>query len=207
MVPAWLKNVENSQHLETSANNIVDEKYRIGDRFSIAKFATEELELEIFEAEFENPKRFGAIVKENDKWSVFVNKDLDPQLRRVTVAHEIGHYLYSFAPGSKTKEYFEKNTLIKDDGSVEAAYLYKDGFSGLCSGRVDAENKIDDVAGVENEANKIASSLLMPEDSIRSYVNQGLEISEMADLFDVPVPVVIGRLHHLKLLSKYSNIR
>lgn len=100
----------------------------------------------------------------DDQYRITVNAS-DPRSRqRFTVAHEIGHYL-------------KHRHLIGDGLDDDRAY------------RSTAAGKYHNTAigpKQETEANKLAASILMPQDSIDEYVRMhGKQVKKLADIFGV----------------------
>ncbi len=121
----------------------------------------------------------GAIVKEKDKFEIFVNKIDSPKRQRLIICHELGHYIshicYSFS-----RQEFDKNGFIEDTYSV--------------LGRTDIIK-----SDVEIEANQIAAEILMPENKFKELVNRAYSIEELADYFECVSPLVRSRAKSLSL--------
>lgn len=100
----------------------------------------------------------GSLKQENGQWICRVNKKHHATRKRFTVAHELGHFL-----------------LHKDDRiQFEDVELY----------RTDHEYSPEDKK-MEEEANRFASEILMPEDVFKSAILQGKSLAEIAKEFAV----------------------
>lgn len=112
----------------------------------------------------------GAVLRENNKYTIFVNKNLEnDEQKRLTIAHELGHYFLGH---------------LKNDGI-------------LFSLSTDIAYDFDISTFDEKEANIFAVELLMPYDqckSLRYYTDD-----ELSNLFGVNKQAVKSRMEQLGL--------
>lgn len=114
----------------------------------------------------------GALVKEAGKDpQIFLNGSDNPNRKRFTCAHEIGHFVKR-SDLDNSYEYFD----------------FRDSFS---STGVDPE---------ERYANAFAAALLMPKDRIKQMKREGLKDIEMASRLGVSREAMVFRLKKLGLL-------
>lgn len=126
--------------------------------------------LQVLETELDE-KTLGALVKHPEQDPIIVLNQRDGQNRkRFTCAHELGHFV------SRSKE---------DD-----EYLTVDLRNSRSATGLDQD---------EIYANEFAASLLMPEPSVRSFVEAGLDDLEMAIRFQVSREAMQHRLDNLDL--------
>ena len=136
-----------------------------------------ELELQYFEADFED-NISGSIIKnkENDGYSIYVNRKHPRNRQRFTFAHEIGHYI------SYLNDSDSKNELENRGGFQDQAISYR---------------KEDKPSPAETEANLIAAEMLMPKKFVDELLKKGLTPEEMADKFFVSPSAMTIRLKDL----------
>ena len=131
----------------------------------------EALGLEVLAAQL-GPELAGALVKEAGKDPrIFLNGADNPNRKRFTCAHEIGHFVKR-SDAESDYEYFD----------------FRDSFS---SAGTDAE---------ERYANAFAAALLMPKSRILEMKKEGLKDIEMASRLGVSREAMVYRLKNLNLL-------
>lgn len=117
----------------------------------------------------------GALVKEPGRDpAILLNKRDAPNRKRFTCAHELGHYVH------RSKQ------LDKPDED----YSYVDMRNSLSAKGIDAE---------EIYANEFAACLLMPEDQVREYKQEGLQPQQMALRFGVSQDAMAFRMLNLNV--------
>lgn len=135
----------------------------------------------VYQAKFDEDNISGAISKVKESWSIVVNEEHSPRRRRFTIAHELGHF-FAIEHGSiSAKEYFEDNDNVIRDSSV--------------MNRTTDVN--DDIYDTERQANMIAAEILMPEEMVRTLVDQQINLKEMAEKFGVSEAAMGYRLSSL----------
>jgi len=74
-----------------------------------------ELEIECFDANFDDPRISGMLIKDQktNKFNIYVNRKHSDTRQRFTIAHEIGHYL-SYKHKSYSYEQLNENNQIED---------------------------------------------------------------------------------------------
>ena len=134
--------------------------------------------LQFFAANFKDTKMSGCIFQdpETSKFNIYVNSSHPMTRKRFTAIHELGHYI-SAKCGSLSQE-----QLFKRDGFKDYAISYRQ------------EGQFTDA---EREANEIAARLLMPEESVKKLLKQGLSIEQMAEKFYVSQQAMSIRLDRL----------
>jgi Zn-dependent peptidase ImmA (M78 family) len=137
------------------------------------------LGISLLEGEYEDENVSGALTK-NDGYTIVINSNHSLPRKRFTIAHELGHY-YAIENGSEiAKEFMEQNgNLIKD-------YLVVN--------RSDKSEIDENNYQVERQANMIGASILMPDEMVKSLVNENLDIPEMAIKFGVSESAMSYRL-------------
>jgi Zn-dependent peptidase ImmA (M78 family) len=168
--------------------------------YNILEKITDEKEKKILKQYIDNlpldviglAKALGLAVKESnelpDKISGFIKKNNDEVVvicvnerhhinrKRLTVAHELGHY------------FLHKDKL--EGGIIDGIdILYRDGA-------------LDDI---EKEANDFGANLLMPEDIFKEKLQQSETIQDMARFFYVSESAIITRAKFLNLAKEYST--
>lgn len=128
--------------------------------------------LRVLDAELDE-KTLGALVKNPGQDPVILlNQSDSSNRRRFTCAHELGHFV------RRSEEADEYTT-------------------------VDLRNPVS-ATGIDPEeiyANEFAASLLMPEDEVKRFVEEGLDDLEMAICFKVSREAMQNRLDNLELTS------
>ncbi len=146
------------------------------------KKACNKLGIKLLEAEFTDTSISGIISKdkEDNKYSIYVNKDHSIPRKRFTICHELGHFI-SYKQNSFSRESFEKNNGFKDQSSI-------------IHYRSESHNK--NYCQIEAEANEIAADLLMPKDLIERYIkyNPNSTIENISDSFYVSTAAMSVRL-------------
>lgn len=128
--------------------------------------------LRVLDAELDE-KTLGALVKNpGEDPVILLNQSDSPNRRRFTCAHELGHFV-------RRSEEAEEYTTVDLRNPVSAT-------------GVDPE---------EVYANEFAASLLMPEDEVKRFVEEGLDDLEMAIRFKVSREAMQNRLDNLELTS------
>ncbi|WP_311052889.1 ImmA/IrrE family metallo-endopeptidase [Rhodococcus qingshengii] len=107
---------------------------------------------------------------------IYVNADDDPNRRRFTCAHELGHYVQRALGG---------------EGMEEADMSFIDRRADLATQESDSR---------EIYANEFAANLLMPEVSVRSLRSLDMQILELANFFAVSPISMECRLKNLGIL-------
>ncbi len=164
------------EYLEELTTEILldnDMLYRVPvDVISIAKAYG----INAYSAEFEN-EISGAIRydKGNKKFEIIVNKNNPEVRKRFTIAHELGHY------------FLHKDMLKNDDIHVDTLYRTMT--------EVDKETKEK-----EKEVDYFAGALLMNKIAVKRLIENGYELEELAEIFDVSVSAMTVRLDILGLL-------
>lgn len=111
------------------------------------------------------------ITKEHDAFVIYVNQQESLVRRRFSVAHEIAHYYLGH---------------LNDEDSFDICFRdYK-------------SSKGSDFR--EIDANRFASTLLMPKEIVITLFNLGLEVDDMAKRFKVSREAMSYRLKGLKLI-------
>ncbi|MDI2113080.1 ImmA/IrrE family metallo-endopeptidase [Commensalibacter nepenthis] len=85
----------------------------------------------------------GQIAKENGDFVIRINKYESRQRQRFTLAHELAHY-------------FLHKDIIENEGPIKDNILYRSGKSDT----------------VEAQANRLAAEIIMPDEKIKSDLNQ-----------------------------------
>jgi Zn-dependent peptidase ImmA (M78 family) len=155
-----------------------------------------DLGIEAYNFEFKNPSMSGAIFydRENNNWKIYVNNNDSPRRKRFTIAHEIGHYI-SFIKNSLSKNYIDN----QPDGTL------KD--HAIMARAIEIPTLSSKERQAELEANEIAAELLMPENQVRNFVEEGKNVEQMADCFEVSESAMTIRLLNLdyKILEAPAN--
>ena len=125
--------------------------------------------IDLLEGEFEDENQSGALIKDNGKWSIIVNKHHPLNRKRFTIAHELGHY-FAVVKGSTQAEIFleENGDVIRDYSLMKRTEEVEEGSYQ-----------------VERQANMVAAAILMPDDMVTNFYNKGLSLSELASEFGV----------------------
>lgn len=140
-----------------------------------------QMDVEVIEAAL--PDETSGILEktQSGKNTIFVNKAHAPVRKRFTIAHEIGHYLFSSREGI----YIDKTIFFRDGKSQQA---------------------IDDD---EMAANSFAAELLMPKHLIKRALNKFVQngifdsgedlVQKMADEFKVSTTAMSIKLQNMGL--------
>lgn len=141
------------------------------------------LKLDVFNFDFVDGQASGAIVREKgeDNWKIYVRTQDGSRRKRFTVAHEIGHFL-SYQHGGRSRAYIDEHGAILDKAIMM---------------RVSTPSTDPQIWEMEMEANELAGEMLMPEADVRSYVQEGKSIEQLADQFGVSESAVTVRLLNL----------
>jgi len=128
--------------------------------------------LRVLEAELDE-KTLGALVKNpGEDPVILLNQGDGANRKRFTCAHELGHFVRRSAE--------------------EEEYATVDLRNSHSSTGLDPE---------ERYANEFAASLLMPEDAVESFVEEGIDDLEMAIRFKVSREAMQNRLDNLNLTA------
>lgn len=141
------------------------------------------LKLDVYNFDFVDGQASGAIVREKgeENWKIYVRTEDGSRRKRFTVAHEVGHFL-SYQHGGRSRAYIDQHGSIIDRAiMMRSSELSKD----------------PQVWEMEMEANELAGEMLMPEADVRSYVEEGKSIEQLADHFGVSESAVTVRLLNL----------
>ncbi len=139
----------------------------------------QKLSLSIFDATFFDPNLSGAIYKDEEtgNFNIYANSAHPITRKRFTIAHEIGHYISAICD-SYSKDQLFKNT----EGFEDYAVSYR--LGGIKS-------------EAETEANQIAAEMLMPKELVKQFVDDGVDIEKMAEMFFVSQHAVCIRIESL----------
>lgn len=134
----------------------------------------EELGITVKVATFADPRIVGALLPQEDRWTVYVRSSDSPRRQRFTVAHELGHYVLHQA--EHPEGIFDDDlNFLRTEGNVSG----------------DREQ--------EREANQFAAELLMPEDAVRTAYESIKDISALARRFAVSQEAMGYRVLNLEL--------
>ena len=139
---------------------------KFADSLGVKVFATSDLE------DYES----GAIVRENDKYVIYVNETHTPERQRFTIAHELGHY------------FLHREKLQKEDHGIVDTIKIASGLPQL-SRRDGVTTK------QETQANAFAAELLMPEEIFKKIYKETNTIEEVAAHFRVSSEAAAVRAH------------
>lgn len=175
------KNAEN--HATGLLDQIWDERYPV----NVLKIA-EYLDIELRQVNFPD-NTVAVIIKSADDThpTIYLDRDLTPQRRRFTIAHEIGHYI-------------EHREIVGED--PKTAFLYdspKIRSSEIRASRKPTHNGEPDTTSNEIFADAFAHALLMPESEVASFTGLGMELSVVAEYFGVSTTTMTNRLNQLRL--------
>lgn len=130
----------------------------------------------VMEADFSNlpnPNLSGFVVKNEDKKTIYVNREESFQRKRFTVAHEFGHWLLGHTDGEK--------------------------YVQLCRNRSKVERSNETI---EREANFFAANLLIPRKFLCAVLDARLGMIDnikLAELFSVSIQAMQARREFLGL--------
>ncbi len=157
----------------------ISEVYKIAEQYYIKKlpFDIERLiSLLGIEVCFEDLEKSisGYIENRTSGWIIAVNKYHSPRRQRFTLAHECCHYLLH-------KEEIEKNKHISKT-------LFRDKTTN----------------DMENEANRFASEILIPEEEFKKQVEMGKRnFQDLASIFNVSIAAVRYRAYKLNYIPRF----
>lgn len=137
------------------------------------------LNLPIYELDFpkyHNAEPAGVIFEKGDKkqWSIIVNENNSPELKRAAIALAIGHFL-----------------LHKNESFIDSLYE---------SGLPDYENSSGSKEQID-EAFEFACNLLLPRNLLENHVrvNEHCSVENIATAFDVPLEVAKLRFANVQV--------
>lgn len=116
---------------------------------------------------------------------IFLDKDLTPQRRRFTIAHEIGHYVEHVSVNGIDSGV----PLWYDDPKLQSEEIR--------AARRPTQNGEPDTTVSEIFADAFAHALLMPAWEVKTFSNLGMLPSEVAACFGVSVATIGNRLMQL----------
>jgi Zn-dependent peptidase ImmA (M78 family) len=152
--------------LDLYATNVPGELVFPVDSVSLAK----RLGLDVYGAELD-PNLAGVLMKELDgPTMILLNQDVDAVQRRLTCAHEIGHFLYHVNSDERQDEYSYADYLDQDRSTPE-----------------------------EVAADEFAFELLMPKRFVVQEAGHAPSVLRLAALFGVPVETMRSRLVQLNI--------
>lgn len=128
-----------------------------------------DLGLSVFETADFADTQSGSIRKENDAYVIYVNTTNNPERKRFTIAHEIAHFL-------KHKPYLD---TIAEHVDTTKQFVGTEGELR----RIDSSTLSPEEQKLEQEANKIAGEILMPEDDFRKAWHKSNSIDTIAKQF------------------------
>jgi len=133
-------------------------------------------DLEILFVELEDDGVAGVILYDSNdkKFTILINNEKPLSYQHLTLAHELAHYV------------LHKKTVQRENGIV------------------DTDNHIDNIHqtnSIEIEANRFATSLLMPLKLVEEAWDATTDIERCAQIFDVPAIAMSIRLTELGLIS------
>jgi Zn-dependent peptidase ImmA (M78 family) len=136
-----------------------------------------DLGLEIYETgDFENTQS-GSIVKEGDKYIIYINSHHAPTRKRFSIAHEIGHFLKHRAQLDKGQEMI--------DYIVQTAPNGEQPHHAVALHRKTDHDMTEEERKQEQAVNAFAAELLMPEEEFRKIFEKSNTIEEIAGYFNV----------------------
>jgi Zn-dependent peptidase ImmA (M78 family) len=137
------------------------------------------LSLSIFDATFFDPNLSGAIYRDEKtgNFNIYANSQHPITRKRFTIAHEIGHYISAIC-GSYSKDQLFNNS----EGFEDYAVSYR--HDGIKS-------------EAETEANQIAAEMLMPQEHVKKFVEDGMSVEKMAEIFFVSQQAIAIRINSL----------
>jgi len=119
----------------------------------------------------------GMIKKADNNYVIVVNQHHIQTRQRLTIAHELGHYIY------------HKNKI--GDGIVDNALYRQTTYSGITNNNINAKD--------EQQANNFAANLLMPSSSIEKIIKElgKIDANELAKRLNISVRAIEIRLNNL----------
>ena len=132
----------------------------------------------VYQPLFQNPGKneiSGILSRNNEGWTIYVNKNHHINRQRFTIAHELGHYFLHRHEGN----------IFTDEIFFRAGYLG------------------NEKQKMEWQANEFAASILMPRNEIEYYLNEKhiTDIVELAEVFQVSTLAMRYQLERTQLLS------
>lgn len=122
----------------------------------------------------------GAIIKDNNKYTIYTNKNEPENRRRFTIAHELAHFLLH-------KNIIDNQCNGNLTDAKDIGIMYRSKLSSI----------------FEREANILASEILMPIDKLKSLIYEDNidSISKLSDIFQVSKEAI--RIRTDKLENKF----
>ncbi len=151
----------------------LQDKYTNNFPFPVIGLARD-LGLEIYETNDFDDSQSGSIVKEGDKYIIYVNSRQPATRKRFSIAHEIGHFL-------KHRNKLDSGTELVD----YVAQSIPNGENKTALYRKSNPNISDEGKKCEQEANLFAAEILMPEDKFREVFEKNNTIEQVAEYFNV----------------------
>lgn len=169
--------------------NLAEELAKKYNPDGLSPFPYEEIEkdkkdLHIFYSEQLSENLSGAIIfdKDDNDFSVIINKNKPETRKNFTIAHELGHY-------------FLHLEIIKEQE------IFIDGENSLDSNNILFRLDNAKSSQLEIEANNFAASLLMPADLVTKAWETLKSVEECAKIFNVSVSAMSIRLERMGLLK------
>lgn len=156
--------------IRSKANSTLEnseEQYTLSRLLNIAS----KHEIKVYESQLEEIS--GALMKENNQWVIYINRNDSKQRQIFTIAHELGHFF-----------------LHRDekDEFIDSPFIYRE--------------ETNRFAEMEIEANEFAGNLVMPEKEIRSLVDienyDDNDVRRLANHFNVSLMALQVRLNNIK---------
>lgn len=157
------------------AEKSIFDRYKQKFPFQVVAFANE-LGIKVFVDQMPD-NQSGAISKDSEGYSIYVNSDHSETRVRFTLAHELGHYF-------NDKAYLEENKSIVDT-SKQAGKKFL--FRKNCIPDDPAMRKMD------IRANQFAADLLMPKDKFTEIWREKISPKEVSVFFNVSIEAVKTR--------------
>ena len=121
----------------------------------------------------------GALVKENDGFSIYINERHPINRQRFTIAHELGHY------------FLHRDKLKKENQGIVDTIKAVEGMPHITRIKGNGSNK------EEKEANRFAARLLMPKSIFKRVYKSTNSIEEVAEKFRVSVQAAAVRANEV----------
>lgn len=135
-----------------------------------------DLGLEIYETKDFDKTQSGSIVKEGDKYIIYINSKHSPTRKRFSIAHEIGHYLTHRDQLDKGQELIDYVVQTAPNGdAAKAPALHR---------KID-HDMTEEERKQEQKANLFAAELLMPAEEFKQVFETSDTIEEVAEHFNV----------------------
>jgi Zn-dependent peptidase ImmA (M78 family) len=151
--------------LDISSSNFID----------MTEFA-DELELEVYETDFDDKELESTLVEEDDEKCIYVDRQIDEPSKRFSIAKQIAHVILNH-----TEKLSEKEYLVS----------YKRQLQGV-------SNPED--YGERLQAMVLASALIMPKKLVLDMWDKSHSVEVVADYFAVPIKAAMFRLDILGLI-------